>query len=103
MWYRHIIDRGVIPDAILRSFVRYGLRKYSRNVGKLTDAQLIILLGGIKELAQIRGYTDVNYNVVSPSPDSSSKVSSSKVTILSTRFSFCNVFIQFSFKEINLF
>ena len=40
MWYRHIIDRGVIPDAILRSFVRYGLRKYSRNVGKLTDAQL---------------------------------------------------------------
>ena len=40
MWYRHIIDRGVVPDAILRSFVRYGLGKYSRNVGKLTDAQL---------------------------------------------------------------
>ena len=44
-------------------------RTSETDVTKLTDAQLIILLGGIKELAQIRGYTDVNYNVVSPSPD----------------------------------
>ena len=36
---------------------------------KLRDDQLIILLGGIKELAQIRGYTDVKYDVTSPSPD----------------------------------
>jgi hypothetical protein len=39
------------------------------NVTKLKDYELIILLGGIKELAQIRGYTSVNYNVVSPSSD----------------------------------
>ena len=39
------------------------------DVTKLKDYQLIILLGGIKELAQIRGYADVNYDVVSPSPD----------------------------------
>ena len=38
-------------------------------VTKLEDYQLIILLGGIKELAQIRGYTNVRYDVVSPSPD----------------------------------
>ena len=30
---------------------------------------MIILLGGIKELAQIRGYTNVNYTVTSPSAD----------------------------------
>ena len=39
------------------------------DVSKLSDSQLIILLGGIKELAQIRGYTDVYYSVTSPSPD----------------------------------
>jgi hypothetical protein len=39
------------------------------DVTKLKDYQLIILLGGIKELAQIRGYTDVRYDVHSPSPE----------------------------------
>ena len=36
---------------------------------KLADYDLLILLGGIKELAQIRGYTDVKYDVVSPHPE----------------------------------
>ena len=44
-------------------------RTSETDVTKLSDAQLIILLGGIKELAQVRGYTDVNYVVTSPSPD----------------------------------
>jgi len=44
-------------------------RTKETDVTKLNDSQLIILLGGIKELAQIRGYTDVNYTVTSPSPD----------------------------------
>lgn len=39
------------------------------DVSKLEDKDLLILLGGIKELAQIRGYTDVSYTVTSPSPD----------------------------------
>jgi|TARA_Y100001963_G_scaffold159997_1_gene266870 hypothetical protein len=39
------------------------------DVSKLEDHQLIILLGGIKELAQIRGYTNVQYSVTSPSSD----------------------------------
>jgi len=39
------------------------------DVSKLEDHQLIILLAGIKELAQIRGYTNVRYEVTSPSPD----------------------------------
>ncbi|MAF24538.1 hypothetical protein CL634_03040 [bacterium] len=44
-------------------------RTSETDVTKLKDYQLIILLGGIKELAQIRGYTDVTYDVVSPSSD----------------------------------
>lgn len=39
------------------------------DVTKLEDKDLIILLSGIKELAQIRGYTDVRYDVQSPSSD----------------------------------
>jgi len=39
------------------------------DTSKLRDNQLIILLGGIKDLAQIRGYTDVRYSVSSPSAD----------------------------------
>ena len=46
-------------------------RQKTRNtdVTSLEDKDLLILLGGIKELAQIRGYTSVKYDVHSPSPD----------------------------------
>ena len=37
------------------------------DVSKLEDKDLLILLGGIKELAQIRGYTRVEYKVVAAS------------------------------------
>jgi len=37
------------------------------DVSKLKDKDLLILLGGIKELAQIRGYTSVEYKVVAAS------------------------------------
>lgn len=39
------------------------------DVSKLEDKDLLILLGGIKELSQIRGYTEVSYDVNSPSSD----------------------------------
>tara|TARA_Y100000593_G_C4319358_1_gene342879 strand:+ start:5036 stop:5752 length:717 start_codon:yes stop_codon:yes gene_type:complete len=39
------------------------------DVSKLEDNQLLILLGGIKELAHLRGYTDLRYTVTSPSPE----------------------------------
>ena len=44
-------------------------RTSESDVTKLEDNQLLILLGGIKELAQIRGYTDVQYSVQTPSSD----------------------------------
>jgi hypothetical protein len=42
-------------------------RTQETDVSKLEDKDLLILLGGIKELAQIRGYTDVTYKVVAAS------------------------------------
>jgi hypothetical protein len=44
-------------------------RTSESDVTKLKDYELIILLGGIKQLAQIRGYTDVTYDISSPSSD----------------------------------
>lgn len=35
----------------------------------LEDKDLLILLAGIKDLARLRGYTSVTYNLTSPSPD----------------------------------
>ena len=40
-----------------------------KNPDDLSDKQLLVLLHGYKELAQIRGYTSVNYDIVSPNPD----------------------------------
>jgi hypothetical protein len=39
------------------------------DVSNLPDNQLLILLAGIKELAQIRGYTNVNYEIIQAQPD----------------------------------
>jgi hypothetical protein len=39
------------------------------DVSTLADNQLLILLAGIKELAQIRGYTNVNYEIIQAQPD----------------------------------
>tara|TARA_R110002051_G_scaffold317521_1_gene398798 strand:- start:147 stop:905 length:759 start_codon:yes stop_codon:yes gene_type:complete len=44
-------------------------RTSETDVTKLKDNELIILLGGIKELAQIRGFTSVEYTVTTPSSD----------------------------------
>lgn len=44
-------------------------RTKEADVTKLEDKDLIVLLAGIKELAQIRGYTDVTYDIKSPSSD----------------------------------
>lgn len=39
------------------------------DIEALEDKDLLILLGGIKELAQVRGFTSVKYNVISAAPD----------------------------------
>ena len=42
---------------------------HTTDVSKLEDRDLCVLLGGFKELAQIRGFTNVRYSLKSPSPD----------------------------------
>jgi hypothetical protein len=44
-------------------------RTKETDVSKLEDKDLLILLGGIKELAQIRGFSDVTYRIAAPSPE----------------------------------
>ena len=69
----HFTDDGMID---WRKMVkdRYLYPNPSKNISetdisKLDDRDLCILLGGFKELAQIRGYTNVEYDVVAPSAD----------------------------------
>ena len=44
-------------------------RTKETDVSSLEDKDLLILLGGIKELAQVRGYSSVGYKVEAPSRD----------------------------------
>jgi hypothetical protein len=44
-------------------------RTQESDASQLEDKDLLILLGGIKELAQIRGYSSVEYDVKTPSAD----------------------------------
>jgi hypothetical protein len=59
-WRKMVDSKHLVPN-----------RQYTNetDVSKLRDNQLLILLAGIKELSQIRGYTSVEYNTVSPSSD----------------------------------
>jgi hypothetical protein len=59
-WRAMIKTEHLVPDRNKTS---------ETDVTRLPDTQLIILLGGIKELAQIRGFTSVKYAIKCPSPD----------------------------------
>ena len=43
-------------------------RTQETDISKLEDKDLLILLGGIKELAQIRGFKSVGYSIPSATP-----------------------------------
>ncbi len=60
-WRKMLDDKWLYPNP--------GKNLKTQDVSELKDSDLCILLGGIKELAQIRGYTNVSYDVVSPSSD----------------------------------
>lgn len=65
-WRKMISAKYLVPNK--QVFERNGKQVPATTVG-LDDRELLILLGGIKELAQIRGFTNVKYNVVSSSPE----------------------------------
>jgi hypothetical protein len=59
-WRKMINSKYLVPN--LSKFPA-GTENKDLNVQELDDSQLLILLGGIKELANIRGYSKVEYNV----------------------------------------
>lgn len=59
-WRKMINSKYLVPN--LSKFPS-GTENKDLNVQELDDSQLLILLGGIKELANIRGYSQVEYKV----------------------------------------
>ena len=59
-WRKMINTKYLVPN--LSKFPS-GTENKDLNVQELDDSQLLILLGGIKELANIRGYSKVEYKV----------------------------------------
>jgi len=66
-WRRMINQKFLVPNK---------QKTKETDISKLEDKDILILLGGVKELAQIRGITFVNYTVTTFSTDSVTAVCS---------------------------
>ena len=65
-WRSMIKDEHLFPN---RSWFDLRKKDVPRTIDGLGDHQLLIKLSGIKELAKLRGFTDVAYEVVKCQPD----------------------------------
>lgn len=65
-WRKMVRTEFLVPNK--QNFERFG-RAVPKTIEGLEDRDLLILLGGIKELAQIRGYNSVKHTVTSPTND----------------------------------
>ena len=65
-WRSMIKDEHLFPN---RSWFDLRKKDMPRSIEGLGDHQLLIKLSGIKELAKLRGFTDVSYEVVKCQPD----------------------------------
>jgi len=66
-WRAMIKPEHLVPNR--DSFKDSNINLKEIDVTTLPDNKLLILLAGIKELAQIRGYKDVSYQVIESRPD----------------------------------
>ena len=64
-WRKMINPKYLVPN--LSKFPQ-GTQNKDVDVSSLEDSQLLILLGGIKEIANLRGFSSVRYNVHACSP-----------------------------------
>jgi hypothetical protein len=64
-WRAMIKDEHLFPN---RSWFESRKKNLPRTAEGLADYQLLIKLGGIKELARLRGFTDLSYDVVKCDP-----------------------------------
>jgi hypothetical protein len=65
-WRSMIKDEHLFPN---RSWFDLRKKDVPRSIDGLGDHQLLIKLSGIKELAKLRGFSDVSYDVVKCEPD----------------------------------
>lgn len=65
-WRKMISPQFLVPNK--QHFERFR-KKVPHTTESLEDKELLILLGGIKELAQTRGFIDVSYVTRAPNPD----------------------------------
>jgi hypothetical protein len=70
------LDNGLIdwrkmvrPEFLVPNRQNFAGRELPKTIEGLEDKDLLILLAGIKEVARLRGYTEVKYSVASPSSD----------------------------------
>jgi hypothetical protein len=64
-WRKIIDSKYLVPNL---SKFPVGTENKDLDVSSLDDSQLLILLGGIKEIANLRGFSSVSYNIHSCSP-----------------------------------
>jgi hypothetical protein len=65
-WRKMISPEFLVPNR--QALLRKG-KSVPDTTESLDDSELLILLGGIKKLAQLRGYCAVRYNITVPSED----------------------------------
>jgi hypothetical protein len=65
-WRKMINSKYLVPNK--QNFEKYG-RPVPKSIDGLEDKDLLILLPGIKELAQIRGFNSVEYQIETPAAD----------------------------------
>jgi hypothetical protein len=65
-WRRMINPKHLVPNK--QNFEKFG-KPIPKSIEGLEDKDLLILLAGIKELAQIRGFQSVEYQINSPAGD----------------------------------
>lgn len=65
-WRKMISTKYLVPNR--QMFEKNG-KKVPTSIETLDDKELLILLAGIKDLAQVRGFTNVKYQVESSSPE----------------------------------
>lgn len=65
-WKKMVKPEFLVPN---KDKFQSGTDFDSIDVTKLEDSKLLILLGGIKDIACIRGFTDVSYNVITARQD----------------------------------
>lgn len=65
-WRKMIKPEFLVPN---RQIFEKNKKPVPEKIDGLEDKELLILLSGIKWISRLRGFTDVRYNVISPSPD----------------------------------